>query len=244
MKPIRFFFVMLWAVAAWLLPACSIVGQTDEADYLWMVDVSGGRNIYIEGIQDAIDTFYVETMRHDRLHTFNFAKSVVDAGQAFDADFYDYCDLTAMLTALDSLIGHSRCRYVRAFVLSDFHNADSLHGSAVLESDSLRWLGRSMAAHIEGRDVKVYLMVLPPSGRYDGYSLHAIEEILPAGICETYAVMPDTATVNYMLDKVSELNRLRGISDGPKPKGSLPLTVVCLVLMAAAIAFARWGVKR
>jgi len=50
--------------------------------------------------------------------------------------------------------------------------------------------------------------------------------------------------VNYMLDKVSELNRLRGISDGPKPKGSLPLTVACLVLMAAAIAFARWGVKR
>ncbi len=243
MKPIRLFFVIVWAVVAWMLPACDVAGQNDDVDYLWMVDVSGGRNIYIEDIQYAIDTFYVEASRHDRLQAFNFAKSVVGVGQATGSDFCDYCDLTAMLVALDSLIGHSRCRYVRAFVLSDFNNADTLHGRAALNADSLEWLGSRLTEHSEGRDVRVSLMVLPPSDRYGSYSLHEVEKIVPADICEVFAVVPDTTTMNYMLGKVAELNRLRGITDEPEPKGSMPLTVACLVVMAAAIAFARWGTK-
>ena len=94
--------------------------QVEKVDYLWLVDVSGERNIYLEGVQHAIDTFYVVASKHDMLHVYNFAKTVATKDDLVDTDFYQYSDMGQMVCALDSLISHSYSRYVRAFILSDF----------------------------------------------------------------------------------------------------------------------------
>ena len=81
--------------------------QVEKVDYLWLVDVSGERNIYLEGVQHAIDTFYVVASKHDMLHVYNFAKTVATKDDLVDTDFYQYSDMGQMVCALDSLISHS-----------------------------------------------------------------------------------------------------------------------------------------
>lgn len=206
--------------------------QTDQVDYLWFVDVSGHRNIYIEGIQHSIDSFYIEASKHDRLRVYNFAADVVPVGEQIDNDnFYKYSDLSAVLYALDSLVSTSQSKYVRAFILSDFHHADSVNGNVALSPDSLREVREAIATHSFDKNVKFYLMVIPPSARYNGYSLHAIQAILPFGSSEVFGVTPDNKTTAYMLSKVYELNALRGIDDKEVQKIPLVAIIVIIVVM-------------
>jgi len=126
---LRHFRIMISVLLLCLTGICQhATAQVEKVDYLWLVDVSGDRNIYLESIQHAIDTFYVVATKHDELHVYNFAKTVATKDDIVDSDFYQYSDMGQMLQALDSLICNSSSRYVRAFVLSDYfhHSPDDI----------------------------------------------------------------------------------------------------------------------
>ena len=220
--------------------------QTEQADYLWFVDVSGHRNIYIEGIQQSIDSFYIEASKHDHLRVYNFANGVVPLGEPItDEQFYKYSDLTAVLQTLDSLVDSSQSKYVRAFILSDFHNSDTVNGNVALSPDSLIGLREALSTHCFEKDVKFYLMVIPPTIRYKGYSIHAMQAILPFGSSEVFGVTPDSKTTEFMLSKVYELNRLRGIDDSKKPNGLIVAVLIFVaVFMLVVCGMAIWKKSR
>lgn len=237
MKHIILLFSFLCTVPCLTTWADNTEGRNDSARYLLMVDVSGnGRNIYIEGIQHEIDTFYIAASRHDDLTTYNFAKSVVGVGDSLSPDFYDYCDLRQMMQSLLDFIQSSDSRYVRAFVLSDFHHADTLRSGMSLNVDSLSEMHQAFNAVCHERDVHVHLLVIPPSTRYGGYSLYEVQKTIGPDFCTIHPVTPDGATSDFLLAQVDSLNQIRGITDGPAPKGSAPTTIVTLVIMCGAIA--------
>lgn len=218
--------------------------QTEEADYLLLMDVSGGRNIYMEDVQHAIDTFYVEAIRHDRVRAYSFAKTVTEFGSNVDADYYAYCDLGGMLRRLSGLMSECGGRYIRVLILSDFHNATPADGMAPLQPSGMTDVSRSIATLCQDRDVEVHLLVLPPSTRYEGYSLQQVQQVLGTERCMVELVEGGKQTARYMLDIVHTLNRQRGISDDGPAKGSMPLTVISLTIMAAAIVVLyKWGQK-
>lgn len=232
------FFLVVQAAMCLFLPAGQMLSANDEvADYVLMVDVSGnGRNIYIEGIQQSIDSFYVEATRHGRLVALNFAKKVTAVGDSVDADYYTYCDLGRMLRTLQSILRQIESRHARVFIVSDFHNASPRTGTAALDVASMSDVRRGFDELCTTIDLQVYLMVIPPSTRYDGYSLTAVQDIVGAGRCEVVPASPGIETTRFMLRCVSETNALLGIADGPQPKGSLPATVAVLLLLFLAVA--------
>ena len=225
------------ALLVWMPGMPQVLAQADGADYLLMVDVSGnGRNIYIEDIQQAIDTFYISAIRHARLRTLNFAKTVVDVGSDVPADFYDYCDLGLMLRSLGQCIGRCEGKYVRAVVVSYFHHSDSVNGNTVMPADSLADVAKTFSTACADKDVQVTLMVIPPSTRYAGYSLEAVERLIGADRCEVFPVASAAEARDYLLNMVDDLNHLRGITDGPPAKGSASATITAVVAMVGGVA--------
>ena len=210
--------------------------QVEKVDYLWLVDVSGERNIYLEGIQHAIDTFYVVATKHDALHVYNFAKTVATKEDIVDADFYQYSDLGCMVTALDSLIKHSNSRYVRAFVLSDFFHhspkADDEHFNPELFADVRNDLEKVCST----KNVQISLMILPPSSLKGEYALDALQSLLPTSYTETFGASPDQRTVDFLMQKVEAVNRLRGVSNEVVEESSPLATYIILGVFLAALA--------
>ena len=216
-----------------------VTAQVEKVDYLWLVDVSGVRNIYLEGMQHAIDTFYVAATKYDALHVYNFAKTVATKDEIVDADFYQYSDLGCMLVALDSLITHSASRYVRAFVLSDFFNEDPVDGDARLNPAGYAAVREDLEAVCRTKNVEINLLILPPSSNYNGYSLDEVKSLLPNDYTESFGVSPDQRTVDYLMQKIESVNRLRGLIDEPKEESN-PLTtyIILGVFIAALIGLA------
>ena len=214
-----------------------VCAQDDVADYVLMVDVSGdGRNIYIEGVQQSLDSFYVSATRHGRLTTLNFARSVASVGTSHDDDFYRYCDLGRMLRTLHALLAQAHSSHARVFILSDFHNAVPSVGGIPLDAAALTDVSRGFDTLADSTDLQVFLLVIPPSTRYEGYSLDAVRSVIGAERCQVVTASPYGETTQMMLDCVAETNRLLGIIDGPRPKGSLPATIAVLAIMASGIA--------
>ena len=213
-----------------------VTAQVEKVDYLWLVDVSGARNIYLEGMQSAIDTFYVAATKHDELHVYNFAKTVATKDDIVDADFYQYSDLGCMLVALDSLIAHSPSRYVRAFVLSDFFNEDPVEGDARLNPAGYAAVRDHLVTVCKTKNVEIYLLILPPSSNYNGYSLEEVKSLLPYDHTETFGVSPDHRTVDYLMQKVEAVNQLRGVHDEVVEPHSPLATYIILGVFIAALA--------
>lgn len=212
--------------------------QIEKADYLWIVDTSSknGRNIYNEGIQHAIDTFYTEVVKTDEIHAYSFGKFLCDRGDIVDADFNQYSDMTVMLEGLDSLISHSKSHYVRAFILSDFFNDTPLSGDVPINPVELQYLQSQLMSTCASKNVKIYLLVTPPSSSFGGYSLEQVKEILPSYCTESFAVTPDKRTVDYLIQTVNETNKQRGFGVDDTDEESTPIiTYVILCLFLAVI---------
>ncbi|MBQ8676778.1 MAG: hypothetical protein IJ528_11285 [Bacteroidaceae bacterium] len=231
------FFLVLQAAMCLCLPSSQRLHASDDvADYLLLVDVSGnGRNIYIEGIQQSIDSFYVEATRHGRLIALNFAKTVTAVDDSLGADYYSYCDLGRMLRTLLSILRQIESRHARVFIVSDFHNASPRTGNAGLDAASMSDVSRGFDELCATLDLKAYLMVIPPSTRYDGYSLDAVQDVVGADRCQVVPASPGIETTRFMTSCVRETNSLLGIVDGPQPKGSVPATLAVLLLMVLAV---------
>jgi len=212
-----------------------VIAQIERADYLWLVDVSGRTNIYIDAMQHAIDTFYVEASRHDHLHVYHFAKHLAAQDEMVDGDFYDYSDMGQMLHALDSLIKQSKSKYVRAFILSDFFNDIPSNHHAPLNLAAYHYLKDEFQNDCMVKNVYIYLLQLPPSSMYGVNSLSAIQSLMPFQYCELRPTTPDEVTTRYLLSKVEELNRLRGIRDDVKPAPASPLPTYFISIMFGAV---------
>lgn len=213
--------------------------QIEKADYLWIVDTSSkghGRNIYIQGIQHAIDTFYTEVAKTDEIHAYSFGKSICDRDDIVDADFNRYSDMTVMMEGLDSLISHSKSRYVRAFILSDFFNDTPLSGDVPINPTELGYLQRRLMSTCSEKDVRIYLLVTPPTSNFGGYSLEQVRAVLPSYCTRSFSVTPDKRTVDYLIQAVDETNRQRGIGTDEVEEESTPVvTYVILCLFLAVI---------
>lgn len=218
--------------------------QVEKVDYLLLVDVSGEYNIYLKGIQHAIDTFYVAATKRDALRVYNFAKTVATKDDVVDADFYQYSDLGCMLQVLDSLIKHSNSRYVRAFILSDFFNEDPVGGDARLNPVLYSAVRDDLEAVCRTKNVEISLMLLPPSSNYNGYSIEEVKSLLPIDRTETFSVSPDQRTIDYLMHKVEAVNRLRGLSDEPveqhSPIASYIILGLFLVALLGLAAYLKW----
>ena len=210
--------------------------QVEKVDYLWLVDVSGARNIYIEGIQHAIDTFYVVATKHDALRVYNFAKTVATKDDIVDGDFYQYSDMGCLVVALDSLIKHSPSRYVRAFVLSDFFNNSPVTGGERLNPEMYADVRNDMFEVCSSKNVEISLMILPPSSNDGVYSLNELQSLLPVSCTETFGVSPDHHTVDYLMQKVTAINQLRGLHDEVVEEHSPLVTYIILGVFLAALA--------
>ncbi len=210
------------------------LAQIEKVDYLWLVDVSSnGRNIYIEGIQHAIDTFYVAATEKDNLHAYNFAKKLYRKDELADADFKKYSDLTAMLEGLDSLIANSQSHYVRAFILSDFINDTPLAGAVPINPNALDYLRNRLLNTCQAKDVKIFLLVTPPTSDFHGLSLKEIQKVLPQYCTKVRTVTPDQSTTDFLIQQVKEADILRGISAEGVEVNETPVTtyiVLCLLL--------------
>lgn len=213
--------------------------QIEKADYLWIVDTSNkghGRNIYIQGIQHAIDTFYTEVTKTDAIHAYSFGKSLSERDDIVDADFNRYSNITVMLEGLDSLISHSKSHYVRAFVLSDFFNETPLSGDVPINPVELMYLQSRFMSTCSTKDVRIYLLITPPTSGFGGYSLEQVKQILPSYCTESFAVTPDKRTVDYLIKAVDETNQQRGIGADEAEEESTPIvTYVILCLFLAVI---------
>ena len=64
--------------------------QTKLVDYVWAVDVSGGSNIYLADVQQAIDSFYVKASRYGSLDVIRYASSVINDSTVMDDEFYKH----------------------------------------------------------------------------------------------------------------------------------------------------------
>lgn len=228
---------MITTMALFIISAlfCDANAQIEKADYLWIVDVSGNRNIYIEGMQNAIDTFYIETTKRDNLHVYNFAKTLNNKDDIVDSDYDKYSDLACMLQGLDSLIKNSKSRYVRAFILSDFYNDVPGSGDIPLNTIELSYLKGALMNDCHKKDVKIHLLILPPSSRYGGYSLNQVLEILPGDCTDKFATTPDLKTVDYLKQQIDEINKLRGITDEEQEPSSPIVTYIVLGLLLATL---------
>jgi len=213
-----------------------VKAQVEKVDYLWLVDVSGERNIYLEGIQHAIDTFYVVATKHDALRVYNFAKTVATKEDIVDADFYQYSDLGCMVMVLDSLIKNSSSRYVHAFVLSDFFHhapmADDEHFNPELYAN----VRHDLEEVCSTKNVEISMLILPPSSLEGEYALDALLSLLPTSCTETFGTSPDHRTVDYLMQKVEAVNRLRGVSDEVVEEHSPLATYIILGVFIAALA--------
>lgn len=211
--------------------------QVEKVDYLWLVDVSGQRNIYLEGIQHAIDTFYVVATKHDVLHVYNFAKTVATKDDVVDGDFYEYSDMGRMLQALDSLIRGSRSRYVRAFVLSDFfHHSPEPTDEERLNPEVYADIRNDLDEVCRVKNVGISLMVLPPSTNEGRYAIDEVQAVLPTGCTDVFGVSPDHKTVDYLVNKVEEMNQWRGVKDETTDVSSPLATYIVLGLFLLALA--------
>ena len=209
--------------------------QVEKVDYLWLVE----RNIYLESIQHAIDTFYVVATKHDELHVYNFAKTVAAKNDIVDSDFYQYSDMGQMLKALDSLICHSNSRYVRAFVLSDFfhHSPDAIQER--LNPEAYVDVRNNLSEVCRTKNVEISLMILPPASSKGDYALDEILSLLPASCAETFGVSPDQRTVDYLMSKVVAVDQLRGVKDeAVEPSSPVPTYIILGVFLLALAALA------
>ncbi len=208
--------------------------QIDKVDYIWLVDVSGnGRNIYIEGIQHSIDTFYVAATEKDNLHAYNFAKKLYMKDELADTDFKKYSDMTAMLEGLDSLIANSESHYVRAFVLSDFVNVTPLAGAVPINANALGYLRNRLMNTCQSKDVGIVLLVTPPTSDFHGQSLDEIKKVLPQYCTKVRAVTPDQSTTDFLMEQVKEADSHRGIPTDGEAVSETPIAtfiVLCLLL--------------
>lgn len=211
--------------------------QNEKVNYLWIVDTSSekGGNIYIEGLQHAIDTFYTEVTKTDEIHAYSFAKSFCEREAFVSEDFNKYSDLTLMLEGLDSLISHTRSHYVRAFILSDFFNETPLAGDVPINPQGLKYLQSRLMSTCAEKDIRIYLLVTPPSSHLGGYSLDQVKEILPVYCTESFGVTPDQRTVDYLIKAVKDTNELRGMGTDAEENGTPITTYVILCLFLAVI---------
>ena len=210
--------------------------QVEKVDYLWLVDVSGERNIYLEGVQHVIDTFYVVASKHDMLHVYNFAKTVATKDDLVDTDFYQYSDMGQMVCALDSLISHSYSRYVRAFILSDFFHHSPTGVQERLNPEAYSDVRNHLNEICRTKNVAISLLVLPPASSKGGYSLEELKSLLPASCIETFGVSPDQRTVDYLMSKVEAMDRLRGLNDDVADTSSPIATYIILGVFLLALA--------
>ena len=210
--------------------------QVEKVDYLWLVDVSGDRNIYLESIQHAIDTFYVVATKHDALHVYNFAKTVATKDDIVDTDFYQYSDMGLMLQALDSLICHSNSHYVRAFVLSDFFHLSPADVQERLNPEAYVDVRNRLDEVCRTKNVEISLLILPPASSEGEYALDEIQSVLPASCVETFGVSPDQRTVDYLMSKIVAVDRLRGMSDDAVQPSSPIATYIILGVFLVALA--------
>ena len=181
--------------------------QTKLVDYVWAVDVSGGSNIYLADVQQAIDSFYVKASRYGSLDVIRYASSVINDSTVMDDEFYKHSDQRAMLDAVCQAVENSRNNTVRVFVLSDFCNDTPLNGATRLLTDSLLTIRQKfMTMSASGKDVKLIMLILPPSTSPTGYSLDSIKTVIPEDIYMQYTVNSTDSLQSFIISQTDSLS--------------------------------------
>lgn len=210
--------------------------QKQKADYYWLIDVSGKRNVYLDGIQHSIDTAYVVITEQDNLHVYNFAKTTATKDDLIDSDFYEYSDMGKMIITLDSLVSHAKSQFVRVFILSDFFNVDPTNGESRLNPELYAQQRKNIERVCEEKNVKFSLILLPPSSGIMGYSLAEIQNILPQKHTVKFPAAPDHSTTDFIMTEIEELNRQRGIiAEVTASESSLPTFIILGVFLAVLV---------
>lgn len=213
--------------------------------YLWVVDVSGQNNIYMDEMQSAIDSFFVKATANDDLRVIRYASTVIDDSTLLDDVFYGYSDQRAMLCALDSIIGESDSKFIRAYVLSDFVNNTPYEGAVSLTSESLLTIRQHLLSYSSsGKDIRTTMLILPPSTSPNGYSLEAIRTIMPENMYHQYAVTSADSLAAFFSRDIEvtdrQLGRIVDEKDDSTSTG-LIISIIVLVLMLGGIV---WMVYR
>ena len=211
------------------------MGATDKVDYILVIDASGKRNMYLEGIQQSIDSFYVAASRHDDLHVYNFATSLVEAGDTLSEEFCQYSDIARMFRELAGVIRNSEDNVVRVYIVSDFFNDEPVAGDHPLVVDTLTDIREEYEHLTQLKDLEISFMLLPPSSRMHGYTLTEAKALMPLRMNE-YAVTPDSLTTEFMLREVKRIDQLRGLDEQAKETGSPVVSIIVLSLFILAVA--------
>lgn len=228
------------------LGAVSMMAQTtaskqrEKADYIWAIDVSGGSNIYLADVQTAIDSFYVKATCFDDLNVIRYAASVIGDSTIMDDEFYKHSDQRAMLNAVCDAIGNSKNRTVRVYVLSDFCNDTPLEGSCRLLTDSLLTIRQKfMTFSSNGKDVKVTMLILPPSTSPTGYSLDSIKAVMPEDVYNQFFVSSSDSLQSFIMNEIDSLNvQLKHVDNETPSWASQHSTLLMIISIIVIIIIA------
>jgi uncharacterized membrane protein YraQ (UPF0718 family) len=84
--------------------------------------------------------------------------------------------------------------------------------------------------------VEISLLILPPSSLEGEYALDALQSLLPTSCTDTFGASPDHRTVDYLMQKVEAVDRLRGLSDEVVEENTPIATYIILGVFFAALA--------
>ena len=246
MKRLLLYIILLVAFAP--MKAETVSGENvvpkPRATYLWVVDVSGTSNIYLDEIQPAIDSFYVAATRYDNLNVMRYAASVIDDSTVLDRSFYEYSDQHAMLTAVDNMIGCSPDSVVRVYILSDFINKTWLSGATRLTTDTLLTFRQHLMSYSDkGKDIKLTMLILPPSTSPGGYSLDSIRAVIPEGMYEQFPVMSADSLIAFIHSETDSLHRQLWYGNAPVETDDDNQTlwlILCGVALAVLLGLGGW----
>lgn len=216
--------------------------------YLWVVDVSGQNNIYMDDVQAAIDSFYVKVSVRDNLHVIRYASTVINDSTILDDAFYQYSNQFGMLNALDSIIGESDAKVIRVYVLSDFINNTPLEGAMPLAPESLLTIRQHLMSYASrGKDIRTTMLILPPSTSPNGYSLDAIRTMMPESMYNQFAVSSSDSLAAFFARDIEatdrQLGRIVDEEDDSSP-ASLIISIILLVLMLGGCGWMAWRGKK
>lgn len=205
--------------------------------YVWVVDVSGGTNIYLDEVQSAIDSFYAEATKYDNLQVVRYAGEVICDTTVTDGSFYDYSDQQAMLAAVDRIVSTTKNKVVRVYVLSDFINNTPLTGNSRLRSEALL----TFRQHLEtfkkkGMDLKLTMLILPPSSSPQGYSLDTIRASIPSDMYGQFPILSTDSLASFFRSEADSMNhQMKHVVDEPvfEPGRGTVISIICLFLVIA-----------
>ena len=225
--------------------------QKETVDYVWAVDVSGGSNIYLTDVQQAIDSFYVKASQYGNLSVIRYASSVMCDSTVTDDEFYKHSDQRAMLDAVCKAIENSKKKVVRVFILSDFCNDTPQNGATRLLTDSLLTIRQKFMTMKSGdKNVKLIMLILPPSTSPVGYSLDSIKAIIPDDMYQQFTVnssdslqsfiVRETDSLDYQLNCVEEDNK----SWIESKTGCVVLISIFLIIAIVVVCYVLYMKKR